>query len=91
MEAEHLMMQTLKSMDSLRYGVKVLPEIGEQHKTIWLIDWKNPENNDFGIAEEVTIRDRNNKSTACTRKLAILRHARIDPPQHSRYLSSSSL
>ena len=45
----------------LRYGVKVLPEIGEQHKTVWLIDWNNPENNDFGIAEEVTIRGRNNK------------------------------
>ena len=45
----------------LRYGVKVLPEVGEQHQTVWLIDWKNPENNDFGIAEEVTIRGRNNK------------------------------
>ncbi len=45
----------------LRYRVKVLPEIGEHHETVWLIDWKNPENNDFGIAEEVTIRGRNNK------------------------------
>lgn len=45
----------------LRYGVKVLPEIGEQHQTVWLVDWKNPENNDFGIAEEVAIRGRNNK------------------------------
>ena len=26
----------------LRYGVKVLPEIGEQHITVWLIDWSNP-------------------------------------------------
>ena len=46
---------------SLRYGVQVLPEVGEQHKTVWLIDWKNPENNDFGIAEEVAIRGKNNK------------------------------
>ena len=47
----------------LRYGAKVLPEIGEQHKTVWLIDWKNPENNDFGIAEEVTIRGRTQQTT----------------------------
>jgi type I restriction enzyme, R subunit len=39
----------------LRYGVKVKPDVGEQTITVWLIDWKNPENNDFGIAEEVTI------------------------------------
>lgn len=45
----------------LRYGVKVQPDVSEQHKTVWLIDWKNPENNDFGIAEEVAIRGKNNK------------------------------
>ncbi|HXQ35460.1 MAG TPA: type I restriction endonuclease, partial [Anaerolineales bacterium] len=39
----------------LRYGVKVKPEIGEQNITVWLIDWANPEKNDFAIAEEVTI------------------------------------
>src|SRR5208282_6503769 len=39
----------------LRYGVKVKPEAGEQNVTVWLIDWKNPSNNDFAIAEEVTI------------------------------------
>ncbi len=39
----------------LRYGVKVLPAMGEQNITVWLIDWKNIENNDFAIAEEVTI------------------------------------
>jgi type I restriction enzyme R subunit len=39
----------------LRYGVKVKPDVGEQYITIWLIDWKNVEVNDFGIAEEVTI------------------------------------
>ncbi len=39
----------------LRYGVKVLPAVGEQHHTLWLIDWKKPENNDFAIAEEVTV------------------------------------
>jgi type I restriction enzyme R subunit len=39
----------------LRYGVKVKPEAGEQNVTVWLIDWKNPANNDFAIAEEVTV------------------------------------
>ena len=42
----------------LRYGVKVRPDVGEQNVTVWLIDWKNPDNNDFGIAEEVTVRGR---------------------------------
>ena len=39
----------------LRYGVKVKPGIGEHHQTVWLVDWEKPLNNDFGIAEEVTI------------------------------------
>ena len=39
----------------LRYGVKVRPEVGEHHVTIDLIDWKHPQNNDFAIAEEVTV------------------------------------
>jgi len=39
----------------LRYGVKVRPDVGEQHITVWLIDWTNPGNNDFAIAEEVTV------------------------------------
>jgi len=39
----------------LRYGVKVSPATGEQHETIWLIDWENPEKNHFAIAEEVAV------------------------------------
>ena len=39
----------------LRYGVKVRPDVGEHHQTVWLIDWNNPGNNGFAIAEEVTI------------------------------------
>ena len=39
----------------LRYGVKVKPGIGEQVKTVWLIDWKNVEANHFAVAEEVTV------------------------------------
>ena len=41
--------------EMLRYGVKVKPDIGENTETVWVIDWKNPENNHFAIAEEVTI------------------------------------
>jgi len=40
----------------LRYGVTVQPEAGQNHQTVWLIDWKNPLANHFAIAEEVTIK-----------------------------------
>lgn len=39
----------------LRYGIQVSPGAGKQHKTVKLIDWDNPDNNHFAIAEEVTI------------------------------------
>jgi len=45
----------------LRYGVKVRPEVGEQHITVWLIDWESVANNDFAIAEEVTVASENSK------------------------------
>lgn len=45
----------------LRYGVKVRPGVGEQTITVWLIDWENPDKNDFAIAEEVTITGENTK------------------------------
>ena len=41
--------------DLLRYGVKVKPDVGENTKTVWLVDWKHPQNNHFAIAEEVTV------------------------------------
>lgn len=41
--------------NTLRYGVKARPELGEQFDTIFPIDWKSWENNEFGIAEEVTL------------------------------------
>jgi len=40
----------------LRYGVNVQSEIGHNKETVWLIDWKNPLENDFAIAKEVTIK-----------------------------------
>lgn len=45
----------------LRYGVKVREGLGIHHQTLWPIDWKNPENNHFAIAEEVTIRGNRTK------------------------------
>lgn len=40
----------------LRYGVKVQPGAGENRVTIWLIDWRHPQNNHFAVAEEVTVK-----------------------------------
>jgi type I restriction enzyme, R subunit len=45
----------------LRYGVKDKEGAGQHNQTIWLIDWENPENNDFALAEEVTIKGENKK------------------------------
>ncbi len=45
----------------LRYGVKVKEEAGENTSTVWLIDWKNPGKNDFGVAEEVTVSGKHDK------------------------------
>ena len=50
-----------ETYDRLRYGVKVQPAVGEQTVTVWLIDWEHPGNNDFAIAEEVTVTGRNTK------------------------------
>ena len=41
--------------EQLRYGVKVRPEVGATTQTVFLIDWKHPENNHFSLAEEVTV------------------------------------
>lgn len=54
----------------LRYGVKVKPGAGENHVTVWLVDWKNPENNHFAVAEEVTVKgaDLTNAAKASTKR-----------------------
>ena len=39
----------------LRYGVPVKIEAGEVTETVEVINWKEPEKNDFAIAEEVTL------------------------------------
>ncbi|MCO4786806.1 MAG: type I restriction endonuclease subunit R [Marinomonas atlantica] len=45
----------------LRYGVKDKEGAGHLNETVWLIDWKHPEANDFAIAEEVSIKGENKK------------------------------
>jgi type I restriction enzyme R subunit len=40
----------------LRYGVPVKVEAGKVTETVHLVDWKQPDKNDFAIAEEVTLR-----------------------------------
>jgi len=45
----------------LRYGVNVNTSPSEPNKTVRLVDWKNPENNHFAIAEEVVVTGKNNK------------------------------
>lgn len=45
----------------MRYGVHVKIEAGEVTETVHLINWKEPEKNDFLIAEEVTLRGNNER------------------------------
>ncbi|MBL8868908.1 MAG: type I restriction endonuclease subunit R, partial [Planctomycetaceae bacterium] len=40
----------------LRYGVQVKTDVGNITETVHLVNWNEPLKNDFGIAEEVTIK-----------------------------------
>jgi len=40
----------------LKYGAKVKENPGEPEKTVYFIDWEHSHNNEFAIAEEVTIK-----------------------------------
>ena len=60
-EGKHLYDANKAVYELLRYGVKVKEGAGEQFQTVWLIDWANPEANDFAIAEEVSITGENTK------------------------------
>ncbi len=46
----------MRTYQMLRYGVKVQVAVSEPYETVDLIDWKQPERNDFTLAEEVTLR-----------------------------------
>ena len=45
----------------LRYGVAVREELGQPKETVWLIDWKDVESNQFAVAEEVTVQGKHTK------------------------------
>lgn len=46
----------MRTYQLLRYGVPVQVAAGKAHETVHLIDWANPEKNDFALAEEVTLK-----------------------------------
>lgn len=46
----------LRTYNLLRYPISVQTSVGKPYENISIIDWENIENNDFGIAEEVTLK-----------------------------------
>lgn len=46
----------LRTYQLLRYGVPVQVAAGKAHETVHLIDWAQPENNEFALAQEVTLK-----------------------------------
>lgn len=46
----------LRTYQLLRYGVPVQIAAGKAHEAVDLVDWEDPAQNDFGLAEEVTLR-----------------------------------
>jgi type I restriction enzyme R subunit len=45
----------------LRYGIPVKAAADENTETVWLINWNDPEQNDFAVAEEVTLKGNYNR------------------------------
>ncbi|MDR2697027.1 MAG: HsdR family type I site-specific deoxyribonuclease [Holophagales bacterium] len=45
----------------LKYGAKVHENPGEPDKTVYFIDWEHSHNNEFAVAEEVTIKSGNER------------------------------
>lgn len=45
----------------LKYGAKVRENPGAPDKTVYFIDWKHSQNNEFAVAEEVTIKSGNER------------------------------
>ena len=46
----------LRTYQLLRYGVPVQIAAGQDHETVHLVNWEDPEKNDFTLAEEVTLK-----------------------------------
>jgi type I restriction enzyme R subunit len=59
--AENLYTNNKNFYKLLRYGVGIIENAGENNQQVHLIDWKNPEKNNFAIAEEVTIQGNREK------------------------------
>lgn len=51
----------MRTYNLLRYPVKVMLSPGKPYEDVHLIDWDNPEKNDFALAEEVTLQGRNER------------------------------
>lgn len=59
--SDDLYLKNKKIYAMLRYGIPVKEDVETHYTTVHLIDWKNWENNDFAIAEEVTIKGNRDK------------------------------
>ncbi len=46
----------MRTYNLLRYPIAVQTSIDKPHENVWLIDWGTIENNEFAIAEEVTLK-----------------------------------
>lgn len=46
----------MRTYQLLRYPIRVKTSIDKPYEDVDIIDWKHPDNNDFGIAEEVTLK-----------------------------------
>ena len=46
----------MRTYQLLRYPAKVQVAAGQPHEDVHLIDWEHPEDNDFALAEEVTLK-----------------------------------
>ena len=45
----------------LKYGVQVTDNPGGPKTSVYFIDWENPDNNEYAIAEEVTLREKSER------------------------------
>ncbi|MGO3295290.1 MAG: type I restriction endonuclease subunit R [Marinobacter sp.] len=54
--SDTLYQANMRVYNLLRYPVQVQLTPGKPHENVHLIDWKLPENNDFALAEEVTLK-----------------------------------
>jgi len=60
-QSKHLYDINKEVYDSIRYGISVKENVGDNDQTVNFINWREPEKNNFYIAEEVTVQGNNNK------------------------------